>query len=593
MASTTPDDDRPATRTTRSPSTLSDPPEAAARRHHDEPTASEDGEQDRLSRYREKRDFAVTPEPSASVAPEENGWRFVVQRHRARQRHYDVRLEMAGVLASWAVPKGPTLDPKARRMAVHVEDHPVDYFDFEGVIPKGEYGGGDVIVWDWGTWSLAKGDDPVAAVEAGDLHFSLDGEKLHGRFVLVRSKRQQGSGEQWLMLHKNDEFAVPGWDAEDHLRSVRSGRTNDEVAADPDALWHGNRSADGEVVEGSGGLEVLASATARPRAEPSTDPDLPVIDAAPPTDDELAALAELGKGGTWTFAGHDLALTNLDKELFPADGDRPAVTKRDLIRYHARIAPHLLPYLAGRPVNMNRFPDGVTKKGFWHKSAEQAPDWVTRYTYDERREGETEEYVVIDSPAALAWAAQYGAVELNPWTSRTRDSQEPTWAMIDIDPGESSTFDDVLVLARLYRTALDHLSVRGCPKVTGKRGIQIWVPVARGCTFADTRTFVEAVSRAIGATVPELVSWEWKKAERRGRARLDYTQNAVNKTLVAPFSARPAPGAPVSVPITWDELDDPSIRPDAWTIHTVLDRVADAGDPLRPLVGLQQHLPDL
>jgi bifunctional non-homologous end joining protein LigD len=500
---------------------------------------------------------------------------------------------MGGVLASWAVPKGPTLDPKVRRMAVHVEDHPVDYFDFEGVIPKGEYGGGDVIVWDWGTWDLVRGDDPVAAVEAGDLHFALHGEKLNGRFVLVKSKRQQGSRDnQWLLLHKADEFAVAGWEAEDHPTSVLSGRTNDEVAADPDALWHSNRDGDGEVVEGRGGLEVLVKEAGKVPPATTIDADLPAFDATPPTADELAALDEMGnKGGPWTFGGQEIKVTNLDKVLFPADGDRAEVTKRDLIRYHACIAPTMLPYLAGRPVNMNRFPDGVAKKGFWHKSADQAPPWISRYTYEERREGDTEVYVVLDSAASLVWAAQYAAVELNPWTSRTRDSQEPTWAMIDIDPGTSSTFDDVLVAARLYRTALDHFGVVGCPKVTGKRGVQIWVPVARGYTFEDTRDFVDAISRAIGQTIPDLVSWEWAKKERGGRMRLDYTQNAVNKTLVAPFSARPVAGAPVSVPIAWDELDDGGLRPDAWDIRTVVDRVAEAGDPLRPLVGLQQQLP--
>jgi bifunctional non-homologous end joining protein LigD len=131
------------------------------------------------------------------------------------------------------------------------------------------------------------------------------------------------------------------------------------------------------------------------------------------------------------------------------------------------------------------------------------------------------------------------------------------------------------------------------PKVTGKRGVQIWVPVATGYSFAETRGWVEKVSRAVGRTVPELVSWEWEKNRRHGLARLDYTQNAINKTLVAPFSARPAPGAPVSVPIAWDELDDPDLRPDRWTIGTVLDRVAEAGDPLAPLVGRQQRLPPL
>jgi bifunctional non-homologous end joining protein LigD len=136
---------------------------------------------------------------------------------------------MGGVLVSWAVPKGPTLDPGARRLAVHVEDHPLDYFDFEGVIPEG-YGAGDVIVWDWGTWEPADGDDPEKAVAAGELHFDLHGDKLEGRFVLVRTKTDSAGKEHWLLLHKNDAAAEAGWDPEDHPESVKTGRTNDEVA---------------------------------------------------------------------------------------------------------------------------------------------------------------------------------------------------------------------------------------------------------------------------------------------------------------------------------------------------------------------------
>jgi len=185
---------------------------------------------DRLDRYRAAPATAEPPDGSAGTARPTGDHRFVVQRHRATNLHYDLRLEAAGVLVSWAVPKGPTLDPKVRRLAVHVEDHHLDHFDFEGAIPRDEYGGGDVTVWDWGTWSLAKGDDPVAAIAAGDLHFFLDGVKLLGRFVLLRTGPPREK-EQWLLLHKQDDFGVPGWEPETYPRSVKSGRTNDELQA--------------------------------------------------------------------------------------------------------------------------------------------------------------------------------------------------------------------------------------------------------------------------------------------------------------------------------------------------------------------------
>src|SRR5918912_3280777 len=139
-----------------------------------------------LEKYKQKRDFAKTPEPAG--APGTGTGRFVVQRHRATRLHWDFRLEIDGVLVSWAVPKGPTLDPSARRMAVHVEDHPIEYLDFEGVIPKGEYGGGDVIVWDWGTFDAeSETPDGAKAIEDGELKFTLRGEKLRGRFTIVRT----------------------------------------------------------------------------------------------------------------------------------------------------------------------------------------------------------------------------------------------------------------------------------------------------------------------------------------------------------------------------------------------------------------------
>lgn len=534
------------------------------------PRASPDPE--KLGTYRAKRNFSRTNEPSGSgsAASASDTPRFVVQRHRATRLHYDFRLEIEGVLVSWAVPKGPSLDPKVRRLAVRTEDHPLDYYDFEGVIPHGEYGGGDVIVWDAGTWTLHKDEDAGTAVAGGELHLELHGEKLRGHFMLIRRGSAGPSGgpkDQWLLFHKRDDDAVPGWDPEDHPLSIVSGRTNDDVAANPDAEWQ---------------VEAERALAGRPLRVPGATPD------------ELAALDALGRAGTWQLGGIELELTNLDKVLAPGRRNGKPVTKRDLIRYHATIAPYLVPHLANRPVNMNRYPDGIDQPGFWNKAAPRhAPEWLTRWTNPAAGRGETTEYFVVDSAAALAWMANYGAIELHPWTSTTDHPDRPTYAMFDLDPGSTTTWADLLQLARLHRTAFDHLGVAAFPKVTGKRGIQIWVPVEQRYSFSETSAWAEAVSRAIGATVPDLVSWEWEKRARAGRARLDYTQNAVNKTLVVPYGVRPAPGAPVSAPITWDELDDGKLRPDRWTIRTVMGRIAESGDLWADIGASSQRLPTL
>jgi bifunctional non-homologous end joining protein LigD len=907
-----------------------------------------------LDDYRRKRDFARTPEPDggSTVAggpplglPRR---RFVIQRHRATRLHYDLRLEIDGVLVSWAVPKGPTLDPSQRRMAVHVEDHPLEYFDFEGVIPAKQYGAGDVIVWDWGTWEPeAETADPAAAIAKGELKFRAHGEKIRGRFTIVRTSRRPGSaprgafeddeGEQWLLIHKRDEHAVAGWDAEEHPRSVKSGRTNDEVKANAPAVWDGEAPAasaeidlsaaheapmprflepmkatlgskafrdddwlfevkwdgyrveavvrngavelftrngndagayfgtllapptwidareamvDGEVValddagrpdfsllqerisagrhgrsvplvfqafdllhldgrslldvpleerkrllglvlrpdgrvrysghvetegvafleaareqgleglvakhrrsryepgrrvqtwlkvkirpeqelvvggwtpgEGNakelgalvvgvyegdrlrfsgkvgsgfdrrtradlrGRLEALATdappfdppppagyrgrfggdlagvtwvrpelviraelggwtregqvrqaaykglqpdrdprevvreravdpaaadraaALALPKALPAAAPVAPVAPAAPAghpdrawvaTPAELEALDAMKREGTWRVGGHDLKLTNLDKVLFPptAGTDDAPVTKRELIRYFARIAPAMLPHLAERPLNLHRYPNGAGAPGFWQKDIPStAPKWLTIWHetgFREREDREPNDHLVADRVVSLCWLANQAAFEIHAWTSTIHEPWMPTFALIDVDPGTNTTWEETLVLARLYRTALEHLGVRAYPKLTGSRGVQAWIPLERGrYTYADTSAWIEKLSRAIGATVPDLVSWEWSKSERGGKARLDYTQNAAIKTLVAPYAVRPRPGAPVSAPIRWEELDAPDLAPDRWTIRTIVERVDVLGDLYAPAQTDWQSLPSL
>ncbi|MGE0304296.1 MAG: DNA polymerase domain-containing protein [Acidimicrobiia bacterium] len=313
----------------------------------------------------------------------------------------------------------------------------------------------------------------------------------------------------------------------------------------------------------------------------------------PPSDSELSALRALRGEGDWQLDGRVVHLTNLDKQMLPGrDGEAP-LTKRDLIEYYARVAPWIGPYLWGRPVNLHRFPNGTEQPGFWNKAVpSHAPEWIRRWP-SPFSSGAERDYFVLDGAVSLAWVANYGAFELHPWTSTAAVPDVPSFALIDIDPGPDTTWDETLVLARLFRTAIEHLGLIARPKVTGQRGVQIWIPVDGVGSFDDTRRLVVALSRTVGATVPTMGSWKWHKADRHGKARLDYTQNALNKTLVAPFSIRPAPGGPVSIPIEWDELDDDELRPDRWTARSVWERVSAHGDPFLAMIGVRQRLPEL
>jgi bifunctional non-homologous end joining protein LigD len=497
----------------------------------------------RLRTYRGKRDFARTPEPEGAAGGPDRG-RFVVQRHRARRLHYDFRLEVDGVLASWAVPKGPTLDPSVRRLAVHVEDHPIEYRDFEGVIPAGEYGGGDVIVWDRGTWTPVDTADPARSIADGELHFDLDGEKLKGRFVLVRTgPPADGSKEQWILLKKRDEFAQPGWDPEAHLASVKSGRSNEETAADPDAMWDSDAPAD--------------------RAEVRFRPGDTSPTAHDATPGEVRALNALAADGSWIVGGTAVALTDLDRILWPAHDDEQAVTKRDLVRYYASTASSLLPYLVGRRVRVRRYPDGVGHGGHWRHQN-------------------------IDDTVALAGAANDAGAELAVAPSVADTPDRPAWAFVDIAGAPSTSFADVVDVARLFRTALAHLGVAGCPKLNGEDGIEIWIPVGARHTWRETKAWVEKLCETVGTIAAEL---DRPPGSARPRVRTDASPNGPDRTLIAPFSPRPKPGAPVSVPIRWEELDDKRLAADRWTIRTIGRRLRRAGDPLHELIGVQQRLP--
>jgi len=322
---------------------------------------------------------------------------------------------------------------------------------------------------------------------------------------------------------------------------------------------------------------------------PRTPPREPETSDAVATPDDIESslkqLRRLRADDRWEVAGRTLSLSNLDKVLWPGDG----ITKRDMIAYYVRMAPYLLPYLRDRPLSMQVFPDGITGKSFWRKDKPSyAPQWMASWTYHGEK---TKTYIVVNETATLGWVANAGVIDLHPWHSRIDAPDKPDWAVFDLDPFEPATFADVVHIAKLVKAALDHYGMHGVIKTSGQTGLQIYVPLRRGSDYDTVRGWVEAVGRAIGKVEPQKITWEWTVAYRAGKIRIDYTQNIINKTLAAPYSLRPAPRAPVSTPIAWEELDDRKLRPDRWTIATIGRRVAEVGDLFIGVLAGDQDLP--
>jgi bifunctional non-homologous end joining protein LigD len=220
-----------------------------------------------LDTYKEKRNFNLTKEPPGAAAAKKttHSLQYVVQKHRATSLHYDFRLEHNGVLLSWAVPKGPSLDPSVKRLAMHVEDHPLDYGGFEGIIPEAEYGGGTVMVWDNGTWT-PEVDDIDAALAKGDLKFTLDGKKLHGSWVLVRTRGFGGSDNSWLLIKHRDRFASDKDILAAKPRSILTNRLLADIALDEGGNVTKAATGDPQPAKKPGAKTTKAKSTSKPKA---------------------------------------------------------------------------------------------------------------------------------------------------------------------------------------------------------------------------------------------------------------------------------------------------------------------------------------
>jgi bifunctional non-homologous end joining protein LigD len=899
-----------------------------------------------LERYAAKRTFTRTPEPPPQAAAGRRGpLLFVVQKHAARRLHYDFRLELDGVLKSWAVPKGPSLDPSDKRMAVEVEDHPFDYASFEGVIPAGQYGAGNVIVWDCGVYSPDEGGqyaflDRAAAqtrlraeLATGKLSFLLCGEKLKGSFTLVRTR----STNQWLLIKHQDRFAQPndvlarsasvlsglrleelspagapprrsaaqlapmgpaealprtlapmlaetgttprtdpGWRYEPKLDGYRvlaflgagqvrlqSRRGLDltacfpEIAAELAAQPAGQMVLDGEIValdatgrpsfnalqnraQLKGAAEIAAAQRDAPvvlvcfdllhfaglnlRAAPYGDrrrylaqcllpaPHLQLVHCAANAEQLYAAAlasgyegivakrldsayqpgrrsrawlklkatrsAELliggytrGKGAreplgalllgyhdgkalryaghvgsgldeatiatllqrtarlkrsaspfavkpplhrptTWlaprliaevaygertpdgllrapvfvrlrddldpasirapgehfersgaaaattptaaavpaalapasevaavlaqlenpanrlslSVGGARINLTNLDRIYWPATGRRqPAVTKRDFLRYLARVARFMLPHLADRPLTMIRMPEGISGERFFQKHWSQSlPQFVESVTVFSESKDERHRYLLANNLATLLWLGQVGTLEFHVWHSRAQLAPEaagastdyasslaaleasilnfPDYLVFDIDPyiysgKEPKGAEPELNrqgfavgkrVAFWLRSLLREMSLEAIVKTSGKTGLHLFVPIERTVTFDEARRICETVGRHVMRAHPKEITMEWAIEKRTGKIFIDYNMNVRGKTLNVAYSPRGVPGAPVSMPLSWEELE--AAEPKEFTLGNVPIRLEKTGDRWHDALEIKQSL---
>jgi bifunctional non-homologous end joining protein LigD len=489
-----------------------------------------------LDTYNAKRDFAKTPEPAGRVRKNRGKATFVIQEHHASHLHYDFRLEAEGVLKSWAVPKQPTLDPGVKRLAMQVEDHPLAYGRFSGVIPQGEYGGGTVYIWDHGTYDNLMADKPQPmdmrqALEKGHVEVELHGEKLHGAFALIRTRglaRSDGK-QSWLLIKMKDRYARPG----------AAKKVDEKRKAEPQR-------------------------TPKPSKRPSR---------------QAASTRPAPAGVEQHGTPRQIQFTHEDKILFPA----AKLTKGDVLHYYEQAADVLLPHLRNRPITLERLPDGL-KAGaphFWQKNTpSHYPDWVARIELDTEG-GKPVRYTLVNNVETLLYLVNQGALTFHIYFSRVQNLQRPDFLLFDLDPGDAP-FSTAVTIARAIHTHLAKQRIDSFIKTSGKSGLHVLVANTHE-DYDSARAWALQVATEIAEAHPTLATIERSKAKRKGRLYLDVMQNALGHHMVAPYCLRATPTATVSTPLAWREVTA-RLDPGKFTLEAMLKRLKrQKQDPLAAL----------
>ena len=278
--------------------------------------------------------------------------------------------------------------------------------------------------------------------------------------------------------------------------------------------------------------------------------------------------------------GHELKFTNLSKVFWPEGG----VTKRDMLNYYYQVIPFMLPYMQGRPQTLNRFPNGIHGKSFYQKDVTgKVPEWIKKHPYYSETDERQKHFLVITDEASLLYVASLGCIEINPWSSRTETPDNPDWCIIDLDP-DKNTFDQVIEAAQVTKGILDSIGVPSYCKTSGSTGLHIYIPLGAKYTYEDSKEFGRAIAQAVHNEIPSFTSIERLTSNRKGKMYIDFLQNRPQATVAGPYSLRPKPGAPVSMPLHWDEVKK-GLKMADFNIRNAMARLEETGDLFKGLLG--------